>query len=97
MADFIVGNPPFIGASTMRTALGDGYMQAVRGARPEVPESAHFVMYWWSRASALLACGAVRHFGQITTNSLRQTFNPRVVQAALGGRCWPMEVFPRPA
>ena len=82
-ADFIVGNPPFIGASTMRAALGDGYVQALRGVWPEVPESADFVMYWWSRASALLASGAVRRFGLITTNSLRQTFNRRVVQAAL--------------
>ncbi|WP_426147705.1 DNA methyltransferase [Polaromonas sp. DSR2-3-2] len=70
-ADFIVGNPPFIGASTMRAALGDGYVQALRGAWPEVPESADFVMYWWSRASTLLASGAVRRFGLITTNSLR--------------------------
>jgi hypothetical protein len=27
---FIVGNPPFIGASTMRAALGDGYVDALR-------------------------------------------------------------------
>lgn len=82
-ADFIVGNPPFIGASTLRGALGDGYVQALRGAWPEVPESADFVMYWWSRAAALVNAGSSRHFGLITTNSLRQTFNRRVVQAAL--------------
>jgi len=82
-ADFIVGNPPFIGASTMRAALGDGYVQALRGAWPEVPESADFVMYWWSRAASLVAQGQTRRFGLITTNSLRQTFNRRVVQAAL--------------
>jgi hypothetical protein len=29
-ADFIVGNPPFIGASAMRAALGDGYASAAR-------------------------------------------------------------------
>ncbi len=29
-ADYSVGNPPFIGASTMRRALGDGYVDAVR-------------------------------------------------------------------
>ncbi|WP_237062295.1 DNA methyltransferase [Loktanella sp. M215] len=28
-ADFIVGNPPFIGASRMRDALGDGYAEAL--------------------------------------------------------------------
>ncbi len=83
-ADFIVGNPPFIGASTMRAALGDGYVQALRGAWPEVPESADFVMHWWSRAAATVAVGNTRRFGLITTNSLRQTFNRRVVQAALG-------------
>ncbi|MFM2274482.1 MAG: hypothetical protein RL211_354 [Pseudomonadota bacterium] len=84
-ADFIVGNPPFIGASTMRAALGDGYVEALRSAWKEVPESADFVMYWWSRASALAALGLVRRFGLITTNSLRQTFNRRVVQAAMSG------------
>lgn len=83
-ADFIVGNPPFIGASTMRAALGDGYVQALRAAWPKVPESADFVMYWWSSAASLVASGRARCFGLITTNSLRQTFNRRVVQAALG-------------
>jgi hypothetical protein len=82
-ADYIVGNPPFIGASTMRAALGDGYVQTLRKAWPEVPESADFVMHWWSRAAALTAQGKVKRFGLITTNSLRQTFNRRVVQAAL--------------
>ena len=81
-ADFIVGNPPFIGASTMRAALGDGYVEALRGVWKEVPESADFVMHWWSRAAALVVSGAARSFGLITTNSLRQTFNRRVVQAA---------------
>jgi uncharacterized protein with FMN-binding domain len=85
-ADFIVGNPPFIGASTMRAALGDGYVQALRSVWPEVPESADFVMHWWSRCAALVSFGSTLRFGLITTNSLRQTFNRRVVQAALDGK-----------
>jgi len=84
-AQFIVGNPPFIGAATMRAALGDGYVQALRSVWQEVPESADFVMYWWARAAALVAHGQATRFGLITTNSLRQTFNRRVVQAALSG------------
>jgi hypothetical protein len=84
-ADFIVGNPPFIGASTLRAALGDGYVLALRKVWPEVPESADFVMHWWSRAADLVAKGKVKRFGLITTNSLRQTFNRRVVQTALDG------------
>ncbi len=82
-ADFIVGNPPFIGNKRMREALGDGYTQALRAAWPKIPESADFVMYWWAHAAALVATGAAQRMGLITTNSLRQTFNRRVVQAAL--------------
>ena len=82
-ADFIVGNPPFIGKLRMREALGDGYVQALRAAWPEVPDSADFVMFWWQHAASLVAAGHVRRLGLITTNSLRQTFNRRVVQAAL--------------
>jgi hypothetical protein len=42
-ADYIVGNPPFIGASRMRDALGDGYVEAVRKnnqSRPRKPNAA---------------------------------------------------------
>ncbi|WP_288253520.1 DNA methyltransferase [uncultured Hydrogenophaga sp.] len=84
-ADFIVGNPPFIGAGTMRGALGDGYVDALRGCWSEVPESADFVMYWWHHAAGLVLAGQVERFGFITTNSLRQTFNRRVVQQATEG------------
>ena len=82
-ADFIVGNPPFIGASTMRAALGDGYVEALRKTWPAVPESADFVMYWWHHAACTVRAGDARRFGFITTNSLRQTFNRRVVEAHL--------------
>ena len=80
-ADFIVGNPPFIGAGAMRATLGDGYVEALRGAWPQVPESADFVMYWWQRAADTVRLGDARRFGLITTNSIRQTFNRRVIEA----------------
>lgn len=82
-ADFIVGNPPFIGKLRMREALGDGYVQALRSAWPEVPDSADFVMFWWHHAAAQVAAGHTRRMGLITTNSLTMVFNRRVVQAAL--------------
>ena len=82
-ADFVVGNPPFIGNKRMRTALGDGYVEALRAAWDDVPESADFVMYWWHHAAQLTRRGAVQRFGFITTNSIRQAFNRRVVEAAL--------------
>lgn len=84
-ADFVVGNPPFLGASTMRRSLGDGYVEALRKAWQDVPDSADFVMYWWQHAADLTRQGKLRRFGFITTNSLRQTFNRRVLQQHLGG------------
>src|SRR5690606_23410543 len=83
-ADFIVGNPPFVGASRMREALGDAYTEALRKAYPGVPESADLVMYWWDRAASAVRDGRARRFGLITTNSLTQTFNRRVVERHLG-------------
>ena len=85
-ADFIVGNPPFLGTARMRADLGDGYAETLRAAYPEVPESADFVLYWWHKAAGLVRAGQARRFGFITTNSLRQTFARRVVQYHLDCR-----------
>ncbi|MCB1734503.1 MAG: class I SAM-dependent DNA methyltransferase, partial [Gammaproteobacteria bacterium] len=85
-AEFVVGNPPFIGAGPMRQALGDGYVEALRGAWKAVPESADFVMYWWHLAAETARAGKLRRFGFITTNSLRQTFNRRVLQAQMSAK-----------
>ena len=82
-ADFIIGNPPFIGAGPMRAALGDGYVEALRSAYPDVPDSADLVMFWWEKAANAVRAGHSRRFGLITTNSLKQTFNRRVVQRHL--------------
>ncbi len=82
-ADFIVGNPPFLGKGKMREDLGDGYVETLRNAYPEVPDSADFVMYWWHKAAEETLAGRTQRFGLITTNSIKQTFNRRVVKRAL--------------
>ncbi len=47
-ADYIVGNPPFIGNKRMRYHLGDGYVTALRKAWVNSkPDSWDFVMFWW--------------------------------------------------
>ena len=95
-AAFIVGNPPFIGAGPMRETLGSGYVEALRATYkpskgvPGVPDSSDFVMYWWHKAAAALELGrsqkaGLRRFGFVTTNSIKQTFNRRVVEERLTG------------
>lgn len=92
-ADYIVGNPPFIGASRMRDALGDGYTEALRKAwKGSVPESADFVMFWWCKAAAEVVQGRCQRFGFITTNSIHQTFNRRVIEPFLADAKKPLHL-----
>ena len=84
-ADFIVGNPPFIGNKRMRRVLGDGYVEALRVACKSVPGAADYVMYWWDRAAEKIKAGSARRFGLITTNSLTQKQSRRVVERHLDG------------
>jgi len=85
-ADFIVGNPPFLGGKDVRSKLGEGYAQALWKAYPKLPNSIDLVMYWWDRAARLVRAGECRRFGLITTNSITQTFNGRVVDSHLNDR-----------
>jgi hypothetical protein len=82
-ADFIIGNPPFIGGKDLRAVRGDGYAEALWDIYRQLPQAADYVMYWWHRAAQEVAAGRARRFGFITTNSLPQAFNRRAVQAHL--------------
>jgi hypothetical protein len=88
-ADYIVGNPPFIGkGAAMREALGDHYVETLWSAHAHMNESADFVMFWWDRAAELLTRKGTRlnRFGLVTTNSITQVFNRRVVERHLGAK-----------
>jgi hypothetical protein len=82
-ADFIVGNPPFVGNKVMRLHLGSGYVEAVRAAYPDVPRTVDYVMYWWHRAAQAVRLGHAERFGFITTNSIRQTLNRQITSRHL--------------
>lgn len=79
-AEFIVGNPPFIGGKDIRANLGDAYTETLWRIHEDINDSADFVMYWWDRAADIVAMkGVTRRFGFVTTNSITQTFSRRVV------------------
>lgn len=88
MAEYIVGNPPFIGGKDIRARMGDAYVEALWAANKPMNESADFVMYWWDRAAELLtAKGTVlKRFGLVTTNSISQVFQRRVMERHLKGK-----------
>ncbi|MFM2062239.1 MAG: hypothetical protein RLZZ507_1909 [Cyanobacteriota bacterium] len=83
-ADYIVSNPPFIGKLYMIENLGEGYVKTMRNTyKNEVPDSCDYVMYWWYKAAKLTATQKINRFGFVTTNSITQTFNRRVISDAL--------------
>jgi hypothetical protein len=84
-ADFIVGNPPFIGGKDVRDRLGDGYFEALF-ATTDVPESADFVMHWWDKAALAVRKAGARRFGFVTTNSITQVFSRRVIAKHLDAK-----------
>ncbi len=84
-ADYIVGNPPFIGGKDVRAELGDAYVETLWAVHKDINDSADFVMYWWDRAAGLLTAKGtkLRRFGFVTTNSITQVFSRRTVAAHL--------------
>ncbi|WP_421928329.1 DNA methyltransferase [Neoaquamicrobium sediminum] len=84
-AEFIVGNPPFMGGKDLRSRLGGGYVETLWRVHKHMNESADFVMYWWDRAAELLTAKKtpLKRFGLVTTNSISQVFQRRVMERHL--------------
>lgn len=86
--EFIVGNPPFIGGKDIRARLGDAYTETLWKVHSKINDSTDLVMYWWDRAATLFTRkgSSLRRFGLVTTNSITQVFNRRVVARHLEGK-----------
>jgi hypothetical protein len=82
-ADYIVGNPPFLGKLKQREMLGDGYTEALRSAYPGVPDMVDVVMYWWHKAALEVRSGRAERFGLITTNTITQVLHRGLVNGHL--------------
>ncbi|WP_042425251.1 class I SAM-dependent DNA methyltransferase [Comamonas granuli] len=81
-ADVVVGNPPFLGDKKMRAELGDAYTSQLRSTyEGRVPGGADLVCYWFDKARAQMAAGALQRAGLVTTNSIRGGANRKVLDA----------------
>jgi hypothetical protein len=95
--DYIIGNPPFLGKLHQVRALGEGYVAALRDTYAKVvPGGADYVMYWWQKAAERVGRSAAKRFGLITTNSIRQPFNRRILADAFSAknRVYLTEAYP---
>jgi type II restriction/modification system DNA methylase subunit YeeA len=70
-ADFIIGNPPFLGGKRLRRELGDKYVDDVFGLyEGTVPQEADLVTYWFARALQIVTGANVRA-GLLATQAIR--------------------------
>lgn len=84
-AEFIVGNPPFIGTRRLKERQGEEYVTTVRNTHTEVVRTADYVMYWYFMGADLVAKGKVRRCGLITTNSIVQDYSRPVLEHFIAG------------
>ena len=80
-AEFIIGNPPFLGGKLLRTGLNDEYVDALfKQYDGKVPAEADLVCYWFHKAQRAIEAGKVRRAGLLATQGIRGGANRRVLQ-----------------
>ena len=79
-AEFIVGNPPFLGTKYMREKLTDPYVDDLFVAwDEEVARESDLVCYWHEQARRRIAAGESLRAGLLATNSIRGGANRSVL------------------
>ncbi len=81
-AEFIIGNPPFLGGKLMRAGLGNQYVESLfKVYLRRVPAEADLVTYWFEKSWQQVREGLANRAGLVSTNSIRQGANRRVLEA----------------
>ncbi len=79
-AEFIVGNPPFLGLRRLRESLGDQYVDDLYESwSGEVARESDLVCYWHEMARRQIAAGTTKRAGLLATNSIRGGPNRRTL------------------
>ena len=80
-AEFIIGNPPFLGGKLLRANLGDEYIDALfKVYGGQVAGEADVVCYWFEKARQILASGKTKRTGLLATQGIRGGANRRTLQ-----------------
>jgi type II restriction/modification system DNA methylase subunit YeeA len=81
-AEFIVGNPPFLGAKWMLGSLGEDETARLRSIfHDRVPTASDLVVYWFEKARAAITDGRSSRAGFVATNMIRGSANRKVLDS----------------
>lgn len=79
-ADFIIGNPPFLGTHKLRSELGDEYIETLfRTYRGSIPNGSDLVCYFFEKARSQIEREQAQRAGLLATNSIRGGSNREVL------------------
>jgi len=80
-AEFIVGNPPFLGNRLLRRGLGDEYVEALWSVFDDrLPHSSDLCCYWHEKSRAAIAAAQTNRAGLLATQGIRGQANRRVLE-----------------
>ncbi|MEI6358556.1 MAG: DNA methyltransferase, partial [Verrucomicrobiota bacterium] len=80
-AEFIVGNPPFLGGKMMRRGIGDAYVDQLFGVYDgRVPREADLVTYWHEKARSAISAARTRRAGLLANQSIRSGASRKVLE-----------------
>src|SRR6476620_11486088 len=79
-ADYIIGNPPFLGNYRMRRELGDQYVRDLYSTfDSRIPNGADLCCYFFERAREQITSRCTARAGLLATNSIRGGANRLVL------------------
>lgn len=80
-ADYIVGNPPFLGGKLLRRELGDTYIDDLFALyKGRVKAESDLVVYWFEKARSQLEARKVSRVGLLATQAIRGGVNRKVLE-----------------
>ncbi len=80
-AEFIVGNPPFLGDKLMRGEFGNDYVEALRRLYAgRLPAQSDLCCYWFEKTRDLIERGKAQRAGLLSTQGIRGGANREVLK-----------------
>ncbi|OQY27561.1 MAG: hypothetical protein B6244_10300, partial [Candidatus Cloacimonetes bacterium 4572_55] len=94
-ANFIIGNPPFLGGKHLRAERGDEYAEKIYAAFPNVKGQPDYCVFWFRKAHQ----SSAKKIGLVGTNSVAQgisrkaglehiTANKGIITNAISTQVW---------